>query len=104
MTVPVNLSPVNITYPNTARFTVEYFDEDGALTIPSSGTLTVSYVDRVTLTTTSTDIALALTNSYFLGTWSSSGAVIGLASWTVTGAGITSPAATGTIRVINPDD
>jgi len=102
--MPVNLSPVNIDYPNTARFVVEFFDADGALTVPSSGTLTISYTDRATLTATSTDISLTLTDSFFLGTWSSSGAVIGLASWSVTGAGLASPAATGTIRVINPDD
>lgn len=100
----VNLSPVNITFPNSARFVVEFFDEDGALTVPSSGTLTVSYVERANLTTISSDIGLTLTDSFFLGTWSSSGAVIGLASWSVSASGLTSPAATGTIRVINADD
>mgnify|MGYP001613225655 CR=1 FL=1 len=101
--MPVNTSPVNITYPNTARFVIEFFDSDGDLTVPSSGTLTISYVDRSTLFSTSTDIALTQTNSFFLGTWSSTGATIGLATWSVSAPGITSPAAVGQIRVIYGD-
>lgn len=101
--MPVNTSPINISYPNTARFVVEFFDANNALTVPSSGTLTVSYIDRVTLTTTSTDISLTQTNSFFLGTWSTADAAFGLASWSVSAPGITSPAASGQIRVIDID-
>ena len=92
--------PTNITQDNTARFVVEFFDSDGDLAVPSSGTLTLSYIDRATLTATSTDVSLTQTDSFFLGTWSSTGAQIGLVSWSVSAPGITSPAATGTIRVI----
>lgn len=95
--------PTNITYPNTARFVVEFFDDDGALTVPSSATLTISYTDRVSLSATSTNITLAQTNSFFLATWSSTGAAIGLASWSVTAPGITAPADSGQIRIIDPD-
>lgn len=101
--MPVNLNPVNISQNNTARFVVEFFDSDGALTVPSSGTLTISYVDRSSLTSTSTDISLTQTNSFFTGTWSSTGASLGLATWSVSAPGITSPAATGQIRVIDSD-
>ena len=96
--------PTNIGQDNTARFVVEFFDSDGALTVPSSGTLTISYVDRAALTSTSTSISLTQTNSFFLGTWSSTGAALGLATWSVSAPGITSPAATGQIRVIDRDD
>lgn len=98
-----NLSPVNISFPNTARFVVEFLDADGVLTVPSSGTLTVSYIDRSTLSNTTATVDLAQTNSFFLGTWSSSGAALGLATWSVTAPGITSPAASGQIRVIDVD-
>lgn len=96
--------PTNITQGNTARFVVEFFDSDGALAVPSSGTLTISYIDRAALTSTSTSIALTQTNSFFLGTWSSTGAALGIATWSVSAPGITSPAATGEIRVIDTDD
>ena len=96
--------PTNIGQDNTARFVVEFFDSDGALTVPSSGTLTITYVDRSALTSTSTSISLTQTNSFFLGTWSSTGAALGLATWSVSAPGITSPAATGEIRVIDRDD
>lgn len=96
--------PVNIAYGNTARFVVEFLDSDQALTIPSSATLTVTYIDRSALTSTSTSIGLTQTNSFFLGTWSSTGAAIGLANWSVSAPGITSPAASGEIRVIDTDD
>jgi len=96
--------PTNITYGNTARFVVEYFSSLGALSEPSSGQVTISYTDRATLTATSTTIGLTATNSFYLGTWSSTGAVIGLATWEVTSANSTTAAATGTIRVIDTDD
>ena len=96
--------PVNITQGNTARFVVEYFSSLGALTVPSSGQITISYTDRSTLTATSTTIGLTATNSFFLGTWSSTGAQLGLATWEVTSANSTTAAATGQIRVIDTDD
>jgi len=95
--------PTNISYGNTARFVVEFFDTEGALTVPSSATLTVNYVDRASLTATSTDIGLSLTNSFFLGTWSSTGASLGLAVWSVSAPDMSS-AASGVIRVFDPDD
>ena len=96
--------PTNIGYGNTARFVVEFFDSDGALTVPSSGTLTITYIDQSALTSTSTSISLTQTNSFFLGTWSSTGAALGIATWSVSAPGITAPAATGQIRVIDRDD
>lgn len=96
--------PINITQGNTARFVAEFFDSAGSLTVPSSATLTITYIDRAALTSTSTSIGLTQTNSFFLGTWSSTGAALGLATWSVSAPGITSPAATGEIRVIDTDD
>ena len=96
--------PVNISQGNTARFVVEYLSSLGVLITPSSGQVTISYVDRATLTTTSTTIGLTATNSFYLGTWSSTGASLGLATWTVTSANSTSTLATGDIRVIDTDD
>lgn len=95
--------PTNITQGNTARFVVEYLDSTQQTTVPSSGSINIAYIDRISNTATSTDITLTQTNSFFLGTWSSTGAALGLATWTVTGAGITAPAATGQIRVIDVD-
>lgn len=92
----------NITQGNSARFVVEFLDSDQALTVPSSATLTITYVDRSALTSTSTSIALTQTNSFFLGTWSSTGAALGLATWSVSAPSLSS-AATGTIRVIDTD-
>lgn len=95
--------PTNITQNNTARFVVEFFDTEGITTVPSSGTLTISYIDRTSLTSTSTDIGLTPSNSFFLGTWPSSVAALGLATWVVNAPGITAPAASGQIRVIDTD-
>ncbi len=95
--------PTNITQGNTARFVVVYLSSLGALTTPSSGQVTISYTDRSTLTATSTTIGLTATNSFYLGTWSSTGAALGLATWEVTSANSTVAAATGTIRVIDTD-
>lgn len=91
--------PVNITYGNTARFVVEYLSSSGGLAVPSSGTLAVSYTN--TSLSPATDIIdLSLTGSFFIGTWGSSVASLGLATWVVSAPGVTS-AATGQIRVID---
>jgi hypothetical protein len=93
--------PVNITFGNAAQFIVEFLDTYGNLTVPSGGTVTVSYTNTSAAPQTDT-VALSLTNSYFLGTWGSSLAALGVATWQAFAAGSTSIAQTGTIRVITP--
>lgn len=95
--------PTNISYGNSARFVVEYLSSLGVLASPSSGQVTITYVDRTSLTSTSTTIGLTATNSFYLGTWSSTGAALGLATWEVTSADSTSALQTGEIRVIDPE-
>lgn len=101
--MPFLSGPVNIQQGNQANFVVEFLDSNGDVTIPSSGTLTITFINTAG-STASTTIALTAVNSFFTGTWSlSSTAALGLATWSATAPGITSPAATGQIRVIDRD-
>lgn len=93
--------PTNLQQDNSADFVVEFFGSDGLTTTPSSGTLTISYVNRATYVSTTTSVTLTAVNSFFTGTWSSTGAALGLATWTLTGSNSTSTQATGEIRVID---
>lgn len=94
--------PTNLSYGNSAQFVVEYTSSLGAISSPSSGQVTITYVDRSSLTSTSTTIGLTATNSFYLGTWSSTGASLGTASWVVTSADSTSALASGDLRIIDP--
>jgi len=101
--MPFQSGPVNLQQGNQAEFVVEFLDTDGNTTVPSSGTLTITFTNTSN-STDSTTIALTATNSFFTGTWSlSSTAALGLATWEATAPGITSPAASGQIRVIDRD-
>ena len=101
--MPFQSGPVNIQQGNRASFIVEFLDSNGSLTVPSSGTMTITFTNT-SGSTASTTIALTATNSFFTGTWLlSSTASLGLATWEATAPGITSPAATGQIRVIDRD-
>lgn len=90
----------NVTQGNTAQFVAEFLDINGALTVPSGGTLTITY--PAGLTTASTAIAMTLQNSFFTATWSSCVSDLGNAIWTITSIGSTTPAATGDLRIITP--
>src|SRR5688572_21869212 len=99
--MPQNLfGPVNIVQGNSAKFVIEFLD-DGELTVPSSGNLTVAYTTTSGSSQTDT-VSLTLVNSFFTGTWSSTSAALGIATWNLTAAGSTSTQQTGTIRVITP--
>jgi hypothetical protein len=92
--------PVNITQNNSAQFAIEFLSNN-SLTVPSSGNLTVAYTNTSNVMQTDT-VALALNNSFYQGIWSSTSAVLGLATWVLTAAGSTSVQQTGQIRVIAP--
>lgn len=92
--------PTNIQVGNTASFVVEFLDSSGDLTVPSSADMSISYVNT-SGSTVSESVTLTQSNSFWTGTWSSTSAALGLATWTVTMAGSTETQATGQIRVID---
>ena len=96
-----DFGPVNITQGNSAKFVVEFVDSTGAITTPSSANLTVSYVNASNTTQTDT-VTMSLSGSFWTGTWSSTSASYGLASWSLTGSGSSIVAQSGQIRVIDP--
>lgn len=97
----VAFGPVNITGGDSAFFTAEFFDSNGAITTPSTALLTIIYVNTSLASQTDT-VALSPTGSFYTGTWSSALASFGLATWTITCTGSTTAQQTGVIRVIDP--
>lgn len=93
-----NSGPINIQQGNSANFTIEFLDDDGDLTVPSSANLSITYTN--TSNTSQTDsVTLTNSNSFFTGTWSSTSAALGLATWEATAAS-TTVQATGQLRII----
>ena len=92
--------PVNIHTGNSAQFVVEFLDTTGALTVPSSGTIFVTYTNVSAVSQTDTVSLAPSPNRVFTGTWSSTSATLGLATWTLTSANSTSILQTGLIRVV----
>lgn len=90
----------NVTQGNTAQFVAEFLDATGAITVPSGGTLNITYPTGLTMT--STAIPMTQQNSFFTATWSSSVSSLGSATWNITSVGSTIPAATGDLRIITP--
>lgn len=99
MTTVFNSGPINIEQGNTANFAVEFLDSSGNISTPSSGTINISYTNTAGSTVTDT-VSLTNTNSIFTGTWSSTSAALGLATWIALSASSTTTQATGQIRVI----
>lgn len=97
----IALGPVNITYGNSANFVAEFLDSSGDITTPSSGTVYVSYTNILNVAQTDT-VSLAVTGSLFTGTWSSTSATEGIATWTLLSATSTATQQTGLIRIIYP--
>ena len=90
--------PINIEAGNSANFAVEFLDSDDELTVPLSGTLSISY--RNTSGASVTDvISLTVLDSFFTGTWSSASAALGIATWSVVGDS-TAIEAIGQLRII----
>lgn len=91
--------PINIQQGNSANFTVEFISSLGVLTVPSSAYISISYTN-LSATSVSEDFDLTEENSFFVGTWSSTSAALGLATWNAYSANSTTAQATGQIRVI----
>jgi len=96
-----SFGPVNIVQGNSAKFVIEFLGSDGNITTPSSANLTVAYTNTSNASQTDT-VSLTVTGSFFTGTWSSTSASRGLATWTLTGAGSTTTAQDGQLRIIYP--
>jgi hypothetical protein len=91
--------PINIVQGNSALFTVEFLDVNGNLTVPSSGIISVAYTNTSNAAQTDT-VVLAQITSFFQGTWSSTSAALGIATWTLTLASSTQQ--TGSINITRP--
>lgn len=92
--------PVNITQGNSAQFVAKFLDTSGNITTPSSATITVTYTNTGNSSQTDT-VDLTAAGSFFTGTWSSTSANYGLATWQLTSAGSTEIAQFGQLRIIN---
>jgi len=90
----------NIVLGNTAQFVAEFLDATGNITVPSGGTLNITY--PVGLTAVTTSITMTQQNSFFTATWNSSVSDLGIATWNITSIGVTSAAANGDLRIITP--
>jgi len=75
--------PFNIEQGNSANFVIEFFDVNGQLAVPSSPGMTVTYTNTSNATQVDT-VSLALNGSFYTGTWSSTSASLGLATWLTT--------------------
>lgn len=91
--------PFNMEQGNSIIFTVEFFDANGFTSVPSSASMSVSY--RNTSNATQVDsVTLNVINSFFNGTWSSTSAALGLATWTAIANSSVGQVANGQLRVI----
>lgn len=91
--------PVNVSVQSTAVFTVSFFDASGALTVPTSATLTITYPPSSnSITTVSCTIGMSPSGSFFTASWGAGVSALGAASYSVTGAGQATPT-TGTLRM-----
>lgn len=97
----IDYGPVNINYGNSAFFTAEFYDSNGNLTVPSGATLSITYIN-INNTSQTDNVALSVNNSFFIGTWSSSNASLGLAPWSIFVTGFSTASQIGVIRVIDP--
>ncbi len=93
--------PINVTLGSTVKFTVEFFDSNQILTVPTSATITVTYpLSSANLTLVSCAIPMTQVGSFFTATWGSGVAALGLSSYSVSAPGQASPT-TGTLRVLS---
>ena len=92
--------PYNVTQGSTVEFTVEFLDSTGALTVPTSATLTMTYTTVLGATATSAT-AMTQSGSFFTATWGSGVANLGLAAFSITAPG-QATATIGTLRLLNP--
>lgn len=94
-----NSGPFNMEQGNSIAFTVEFLDQNGFTSIPSSASMTVAYNN--TANSSQTDIVtLNVANKFFVGTWSSTSAALGLATWTAIANSSVAQVKQGQLRVI----
>ena len=94
--------PINVTLGSTVQFTVEFFDSNQILTVPTSATITVTYpLSSNSLTLASCAIGMTPVGSFFTATWGSGVAALGLSSYSVNAPGQATPT-TGTLKVLSP--
>ncbi len=91
--------PFNIEAGNSASFVVEFLSSNGILTIPATTNFIVTYTNTANSSVVDT-VTLTEVNSFFTGTWSSTSAALGLATWSVTATGSTLVQDTGQLRVL----
>lgn len=92
--------PFNIQQGNRVEFVVEFFDSTGLLSVPPSATMTVAYTN--TSNSSQTDnVVMTSVGRFFTGTWSSTSASLGLATWVAVALPSSVQAATGQLRIIN---
>lgn len=92
--------PFNVTQGSTVEFTVEFFDSTGATTTPTSATLTMTYT-TVAGATASLALAMSQSGSFFVTTWGSGVAKLGLATFSIAAPG-QATATVGSLRLLNP--
>ena len=93
--------PINATLGSTIGFSVVFFDTTGAVTVPSSATLTVTYPPSSnSLTTASCAIGMSPSGSFFTATWGSGVAALGISTVSVNAPGQASPT-TQTLRLVS---
>ncbi len=97
--MPFLSGPFNIQQGNSAQFAVEFFDSLGSLSVPPSASMTVTYTNTANSSQTD-NVTLSLNGGFFTGTWSSTSAALGLATWSAITALSTVQIATGQLRVI----
>lgn len=91
--------PFNIEQGNSASFVVEFLDANNFTSVPSSASMTVVYTN--TANTTQTDsFTLTQANQFFVGTWSSTSAALGLATYTAIANSSVGSVAQGQLRII----
>ncbi len=91
--------PTNATLGSTIVFTVEFFDSNSNLTVPTSATLTISYPPSSNNVVTATAIiAMTPAGSFFTATWGSGVAAFGITNYSVSAPGQAS-ATTGQLRL-----
>ncbi len=84
---------------NTAAFVVEFLSSAGILTVPATTNMTVTYTNTANSSTVDT-VLLTEVNNFFNGSWSSTSAALGYATWSVTATGSTLVQDTGLLRII----
>lgn len=93
--------PYNITYGSTVEFTVEFLDSNGVTTVPSSATLTMTYTS-ISGTTASSVISLTQSGQFFVATWGSGQATVGVANFSIFAPGGLSVPTVGQLRLLGP--